>query len=112
MPDQLGVNYHGRVFRPAGDPANAARGRYFQDGDLVWAEFSGGDLRTGRLVGRCAPDGTIDGGYCQVHADGAVVAGRLRSTPEVLVDGRIMLTENWQRADGSSGQSRIEEVRS
>lgn len=105
------IDYDGRVFRPVPDPTDeGARGRYHQAGDLVWAEFGGGPLRTGRLVGTCTPDGTITGGYCQVHADGAVVAGQLTSTPQVLPDGRVVLTENWRRADGSSGQSRIEEV--
>ena len=103
----------GRIFAPVSfDGAGAPpTGRYSQRGDLVCAEFSGAHLRAGRLVGRCDADGRIDAAYCQVMADGAVVAGRCVSTPTVLPDGRVRLTERWQRNDGSSGISQIEELR-
>lgn len=86
-------------------------GHYHQNGDLVWAEFGGGRLRTGRLVGTARPDGTIDAAYCQVAMDGTVVAGTVVSTPERLPDGRIRLVEDWRRADGSTGISVIEQLR-
>jgi hypothetical protein len=43
-------------------------------------------------------------------ADGAIVAGRVLSTPSVLPDGRVRLTERWRRDDGTSGISLIEEL--
>jgi hypothetical protein len=106
------VRYDGRIFAPvdfegAGEPPT---GRYSQDGDLVSAEFAGAHVLAGRLVGRCAADGTIEAAYCQVTADGRVVAGRCVSTPSVLPDGRLRLTEHWQRLDGTTGVSQIEEV--
>lgn len=104
--------YEGRIFQAVGFEGAGAppTGRYSQDGDLVWAEFSGAHLRTGRLVGRLASDGRIDAAYCQVMADGEVVAGRCESTPLMLPDGRLRLTERWHRTDGTSGVSVIEEV--
>ncbi|GAA3452836.1 hypothetical protein [Dactylosporangium matsuzakiense] len=102
------MSYDGLVVQPA-EP-NGARGHYHQDGSLVWAEFAGGPVRTGRLVGTCAADGVINAAYCQVMADGAVVAGTCVSTPDRLADGRLRLTERWRRDDGSVGVSRIEEV--
>ena len=50
--------------------------------------------------------GVIDAGYCMIMTDGEVVAGRCVSTPSMLPDGRIPLTERWHRIDGSSGISR------
>jgi hypothetical protein len=107
-----GVRYGGRVFRPVGfdGEGDPPTGRYYQEGELVWAEFSGAHVRVGRLVGRCRPDGGIDAAYSQVMADGQVVAGRCSSVPTVLADGRLRLTEHWRRIDGSSGVSEIEEV--
>jgi hypothetical protein len=102
------LNYEGRVFRP--DGVDAPTGHYHHDGDLVWAEFGGGYLRTGRLVGTCDPDGTITAAYCQVDAEGNVVAGEVVSRPTVLPDGRVRLAEHWRRADGSTGVSHIEEI--
>ena len=105
------VDYDGRRFRPLGaDEGTSALGVYHQDGDLVWAEFSGATVRIGRLVGTCRPDGVIDGAYCFVTADGETVAGTCVSTPTVLDDGRVRLAERWQRLDGSSGVSQIEQV--
>ncbi|MEU7166113.1 hypothetical protein AB0A70_15920 [Streptomyces morookaense] len=92
------------------DPESTPVGSYHQTGDLVWAEFSGGAVRQGRLVGRCGPGGVITAAYCQVLTDGAVVSGNCMSHPEQLPDGRLRLREEWCRADGSRGTSFIEEV--
>jgi len=54
--------------------------------------------------------GVIDAAYCQIMRDGELVAGRCVSTPAVLTDGRIRLTEQWHRIDGSSGVSQIVEI--
>lgn len=103
-------DYGGRSFRPVGaEPGNSPVGRYHQDGDLVWAEFSGPSVRAGRLVGTCRPDGTIDATYCLVTTAGETVAGACVSTPTVLPDGRLRLAERWRRLDGSCGVSHIEE---
>ncbi|MEP6695395.1 MAG: hypothetical protein ABJA34_00800 [Pseudonocardiales bacterium] len=111
------TDYEGRTFRPVdagqGDQPTAvapATGHYHQDGDVVSAEFAGGEVRAGRLIGTVQADGTIDGAYCLLTAETKPVAGACRSTPTVLADGRIRLTEQWQRLDGSSGVSHVEEV--
>lgn len=101
--------YDGRTFAPAdGGPA---RGWYRQVADLVWASFSGGAVRAGQLVGRAGPDGVIHAAYCQLMTNGETVAGQCASTPTVLPDGSLRLTERWQRLDGTTGVSVIEEVR-
>lgn len=112
------INYDGRTFRSsapetAGPDALGPIGHYHQDGDLIWAEFAGGKVVRGSLVGTCGPDGRIDVVYCQVLSGGQVVSGRCVSTPELLADGRIRLREDWQRygAAAATGVSYIEEVR-
>ncbi|MDH6580628.1 hypothetical protein [Kitasatospora sp. MAP5-34] len=105
------LSYDGRVFRSGPAGGDGPTGRYHQDGDLVWAEFAGGQVRTGRLTGRCSADGVLTLAYAQVLADGRVVSGECVSTPELLPDGRVRLREDWRRADGSSGTSWIEEPR-
>jgi hypothetical protein len=111
-PSTGAVDYDGRRFRSTDHPADAEApiGHYHQDGDLVWAEFSGAAVRAGRLVGARRPDGTIDAAYCMVTAGGETIAGTCVSTPTVLPDGRVGLTEDWRRIDGSSGVSYIEEI--
>jgi len=111
------VDYDGRRFRSSAAETAAGDGRtpighYHQRGDVVWAEFSGGAVVRGSLVASCAQDGTLTAAYCQVLADGEVVAGSCTTTPEVLPDGRLRLREQWRRHDaaGSTGVSYIEEL--
>lgn len=108
------INYDGRRFRAAdADPdGRAPVALYRQDGDLVWGEFAGGEVRRGSLAGTCEPDGTIDFAYCMVRADGRVISGRCVSTPQLLVDGRIRLHETWERygQHADRGTSYLEEV--
>jgi hypothetical protein len=109
-------NYDGRRFRSTAtetsDGGATPLGHYHQSGDLVWAEFAGGAVRSGRLVGRCADDGTLTLAYSQLMTDGRVVAGECVTTPERLPDGRLRLRESWRRLHGSgeSGVSYIEEL--
>ena len=108
------IDYDGRVFRSRADETarggDAPTGHYHQCRDLVWAEFSGGRVRAGLLVGHCGPDGVLRLAYGQVLDDGCVVSGECVSVPEVLADGRVRLREQWRRADGTSGISSIEEL--
>jgi hypothetical protein len=111
---EMTLNYDGRRFSPA-DGVAGEGGRvavYHQDGELLWGEFSGGQVSCGALTGTCAPDGTLDFAYCMVFERGEIVCGRCSSTPTVLSDGRIRLHEEWERygADGSRGVSHIEEL--
>ena len=103
-------SYDGRVFGPPRPTPGSVVGHYHQQDELVWADFAGGPVRTGRLVGVRDRAGVIEAAYCQIMTDGEVVAGRCLSTPTVLGDGRVRLTEQWRRADGSAGVSVIQEL--
>jgi hypothetical protein len=109
------VNYDGRSFSSSAAETAAGGatpvGHYHQAGDVLWAEFSGGAVRAGRLVGSVGPDGVIEAAYVQLLASGELAAGRMTSRPHPLPDGRVRLEERWRRDDGSSGTSWIEEVR-
>ena len=107
------IDYDGRLFRPVTEtPAETPVARYHQSQDLLWGEFSGGEVRRGSLAGTCDPAGVLRFGYCMVLAGGEVITGFCRSVPEVLADGRIRLTEYWERygAGASSGVSALEEL--
>jgi hypothetical protein len=109
------IHYDGRRFRPIDDGSgeSARLAVYHQSGDVLWGEFSGGHAERGALAGRCEQDGTLDFAYCMVLDTAEVVAGRCRSTPELLADGRVKLHEEWERygAHAATGQSVLEEIR-
>lgn len=108
------MNYDGRRFTSSAAETAAGGdtpiGHYHQAGDVIWAEFSGGAVRTGRLVGSCGADGVIEAAYVQLLASGELAAGRMTSLPHLLPDGRVRLEERWRRDDGSAGTSWIEQI--
>lgn len=116
--ERLVINYDGRTFRSTAAETEGADGQgpvghYHHDGDVVWAEFAGGKVVRGTLVGHCDADGVLHLAYCQLLAGGHAVAGSCTSLPTILDDGRIRLHEHWQRfgAAAATGVSVIEEPR-
>jgi hypothetical protein len=108
------VHYDNRRFRVAdASDGEVPTAQYHQDGDVVWAEFAGGNVRRGSLAGTCDPDGVLRLAYCMVLDCGDVISGSCVSTPTILADGRIRLSERWERygANAASGVSYLEEVR-
>lgn len=106
------IDYEGRRFRKSGDESGAVV-VYHQDGDVVWAEVVGGEVRRGTLTGTRAADGTLHLGYTLVLATGDLVCGSTVNTPEIAEDGRIRLHENWERyvPRATAGRGYLEEVR-
>ena|SRR5437764_14665226 len=108
------INYDDRRFRgsESGPNGTVPTATYHQNGDLVWAESSGGRVRRCCLTGLCDATGRLTIGYTMLLDDGQIAVGRCTSTPERLEDGRIRLREDWERyrPTPSSGVSYIEEV--
>jgi hypothetical protein len=109
------IDYDGRRFSPVSDsPGESSRvAVYRQSKDLLWGSFSGGDARRGTLTGVCDPDGRLRFAYCLVLGTGDVVSGRCTSVPTVLDDGRVRLTESWERygPHAARGTSVLEEIK-
>lgn len=109
--------YEGRVFRSVansegGDVGGETTFHYHQEGDTVWATYSGGAIRFGALVAKVDALGNLDMRYHHVAADGRFKSGQCQSRPETLPDGRLRLHERWRWTDGAEGQgvSIVEEV--
>lgn len=104
------IDYNGRRFQKAGG-GDGTVAEYRQEGDLVWAEFGGGKVRRGTVIGTCAQDGTLRLGYTMVFATGEVITGRAVSTPRWQPDGRLVLCEEWERygEHAARGTSYLEE---
>jgi hypothetical protein len=105
------IDYDGRRFRKAGG-GDGTIARYHQAGDLVWADFAGGQVRRGTLAGTCGADGTLRLAYAMVLASGEVISGHTVNVPEPDADGRLVLREKWERygAHPATGISYLEEV--
>lgn len=79
------------------------------DRDVVTAEYSGGSVVQGFLVGRCCGS-SLEFSYCQMHDNGNVTGGRAHAEIATTADGRLRMVEHFTFDDGSSGVNILEQV--
>ncbi len=110
------MNYNDKKFRPIsntenGETSNETLFHYKQVGTIVMAEYSGGKIKYGHLIGLVDQLGNIALHYHQVNDKDELMTGVCKSTPEILENGKIRLYENWEWTSGdkSKGTSIIEE---
>lgn len=82
---------------------------YHQKGNMVWADYSGGEIIKGNLIGTVSNDGNLDFYYQHINQNQKVRIGKCHSIPYVLCNGKIELHEEWQwlNGDESKGTSII-----
>lgn len=111
------INYNNRNFKSV---SNSATGEvssetvfhYHQKDSLVWAEYEGGAIVFGQIVGKVLDDNSLEFCYQHLNEFGELMTGKCVSTPEILADGKIRLHESWQWTckDFSKGISTLEEI--
>jgi len=111
------INYNNKTFRSVtntinGDVNNETFFHFQQEGRIVKATYSGGDVEYGQLLAIADENGILEMRYHHLNNDGGLMTGICRSVPEVLKNGKLRLHERWQWTSGdrSSGNSIIEEV--
>lgn len=110
------INYNNRIFKPVinsenGETSSETTFHYKQNGNILTAEYSGGKIVYGHLMGLVDESGHIDMRYHQINTAGELMTGICHSKPEILENGKIRLHETWQWTSGdmSKGESVIEE---
>ncbi len=111
------MNYDGRKFIPRmnsenGEVSDQTVFSYHQNGSLLWAEYSGGDILRGSLIGCVLDNGELDFVYHHMNRDMQVKTGKCHSVPTVKKNGKIELSERWEWTSGdySKGESLLIEV--
>ncbi|MFD7401417.1 hypothetical protein ACFV7R_01860 [Streptomyces sp. NPDC059866] len=111
MPSSL----DGLVLAPVADQAPGQVGTrtrftyHEQDGE-IWAEYAGGDVVRGYLVGTREGD-LLDFRYVQLKQDGTTSSGHCESRVVELPDGRVRLEETWEwESQQGNGTSVVEQV--
>ncbi|MEU0166485.1 hypothetical protein [Streptomyces iakyrus] len=105
----------GLVLAPVADQAPGqvgARTRftYHERQGEIWAEYAGGDVVRGRLVGTREGD-RLDFRYVQLTRDGTTSSGHCVSAVVELPDGRVRLEETWEwESRQGNGTSVVEQV--
>lgn len=112
------INYDGRTFVSInntvnGEVSSETTFEYKQEGNILSATYSGGEILKGTMIGIVQEDGCLQFNYNHVNDKQEIRGGHCLSTPEVLSDGRIRLQERWKWSDReqSEGESIVEEVK-
>lgn len=110
------INYDGKVFIPQSNTENGEVDEetifhYFQEDNLFWAEYSGGDVLKGHMIGTAEDNGELDFHYQHMNKNKQVRIVKCHSIPQILKNGRIEMREKWQWLNGdlSSGESVVVE---
>lgn len=96
-----------------GEVSGKTQFNYYQEGNLVWADYSGGAILKGHLIASMDKSGNLDMRYHHINKQNKLMTGVCFSRPEILPDGRIRYYEKWKWTSGdcSSGESIIEEIK-
>ncbi len=78
----------------------------------MWAEYSGGDILKGFLIGSVSDNGELDFVYHHMNREMQIKTGKCHSVPTVKENGKIELLEQWEWTSGdfSEGESLLVEV--
>ncbi|MEU7720586.1 hypothetical protein [Streptomyces tibetensis] len=105
----------GLVLAPVADQApgqvgTRTRFTYHEREGEIWAEYTGGDVVRGHLVGTREGD-RLDFRYVQLKRDGTTSSGHCVSVVVELTDGRVRLEETWEwESQRGNGTSVVEQV--
>ncbi|MGW1070273.1 hypothetical protein ACWD4F_37960 [Streptomyces aureus] len=105
----------GLVLAPVADQApgqvgTRTRFAYHERDGVVWADYAGGDVVRGHLVGTREGD-RLDFRYVQLKTDGTTASGHCVSQVVDLPDGRVRLEETWTwESQPGAGTSLVEEL--
>lgn len=111
------INYNNKKFRAISNTENGETTAetifmYKQEGNVLSAHYSRGNITKGHLIGLVDDEGNIDMRYHQLNTKGELMTGICQSKPEILGNGKIRLHESWQWTSGnkSKGSSIVEEI--
>jgi hypothetical protein len=94
-----------------GDVDGETRFAYRQDGGTIWAEYAGGAVVRGYLVGTRRGD-ELTFRYVHLDRDGRTASGRCTSRVVVRADGLLELHEEWAwESRPGTGRSVVAELR-
>lgn len=111
------ICYEGKRFCPKVNTSNGeVNGEtifcYHQRGNEFWAEYSGGEISRGYMIGFVEQNGALDFYYHHINTQNNIRVGKCHSIPRLLDNGKIELAEEWQWLNGdmSKGSSIVTEL--
>ena len=81
---------------------------YHQKGEIIWAEYQGGKILKGSLVGTIK-DLELNFKYQHINIEKEIKSGQCKSVIEVSKENKLKINEKWQWSTGEKGESIIQE---
>lgn len=110
-------NLDGKIFQSLentenGEVSSDTLFHYYQEGEIISADYSGGSIVRGHLLGKMNENGNLEFAYHHINQQGQLMIGQCTSVPTILPDNRLKYSEDWQwiSGDQSSGKSTIVEI--
>jgi hypothetical protein len=110
------IDLHNKKFKTQsntnnGEVSDETIFRYNQNGNIIWANYDGGQIVKGTLIGKLVND-HLEFVYQHINKEHELMTGKCKSYLEFIEDGKIKLNEFWQWTckDFSSGESTIIEI--
>ncbi len=110
------INLDNKKFKPLsnsenGEVSDSTIFHYHQKDKMIWAEYSGGDILKGFLIGKVI-DQSLEFSYLHLNQNLEIMTGKCKSQPELNESGKVQLYEDWQWTckDFSKGTSTLIEV--
>lgn len=115
LDSSLIFNLHNKLFiarqnSDTGEVSNQTKFHYFQQEQMIWAEYQGGEIIKGFLIGKWISDCQIEFTYQHLNHKLENRLGKCITTFS-LENGKLLGRESWQWLDTlETGQSQIIEV--
>lgn len=110
-------NLNGKIFKTFLNSSNGEVDsqtifHYFEKSGVIWADYSGGSIIKGCLIGIKNSDESLDFRYSHVNQDYSIKTGICKSTIFIEPNGKLKIKEKWKWTcgDESEGESEILEV--
>ena len=76
---------------------------YYQEGNLIWADYSGGSILKGQLLGRVLTENTFEIRYQHINQAGEIKTGYCQTSVTKISTG-LVLNETWEWTSGGEGK--------
>lgn len=110
------INLNNKKFKALSNSSNGEVSddtvfHYFQRDALVWAEYQGGGIVKGFLIGK-VEENQLKFSYQHLNENLEIMTGKCTSSPESDANGKIKLIEKWEWTckDFSKGESILIEI--
>lgn len=103
------ICYEGKCFAPVmnatnGEVNNQTLFYYHQSGNIMWADYAGGEIKKGNIIGTVRSNGELEFYYQHINLRNELRIGKCHSIPHILNNGKIELSEKWQWLNGDKSQ--------